>query len=97
MQITTVGSPGSGFAMAVGDGVQLEDPVLLGLEVGVVGCLPGLHRLKGHALLAEQHAQALMADVVDHPLGDQELGQLGQTPGRKRQAGDRPVGTGRSS
>ena len=26
-----------------------------------------------------------MADVVDHPLGDQELGQLGQAPGRKGQ------------
>nr|WP_291417210.1 hypothetical protein [Actinophytocola sp.] len=27
-----------------------------------------------------------MADVVDHPLGDQEVGQLGQAPGRERQA-----------
>ena len=26
-----------------------------------------------------------MADVVDHPLGDQEVGQLGQAPGRERQ------------
>ena len=26
-----------------------------------------------------------MADVVDHPLSDEELGQLGQTPRRKRQ------------
>jgi hypothetical protein len=26
-----------------------------------------------------------VADVVDHPLGDQELGQLGQAPGRERQ------------
>jgi hypothetical protein len=41
--------------------------------------------LKGHALLAEQHPQALVADVVDHPLGDQEVGQLAQAPGRERQ------------
>jgi hypothetical protein len=27
-----------------------------------------------------------VADVVDHPLGDQEVRQLGQAPGRKRQA-----------
>jgi hypothetical protein len=27
-----------------------------------------------------------VADVVDHPLGDQEVGQLGQTPSRERQA-----------
>ena len=42
--------------------------------------------MKGDALLAEQDAQALVADVVDHPLGDQEVGQLGQAPGRERQA-----------
>ena len=33
----------------------------------------------------EQDAQALVADVVDHPLGDQEVGQFGQAPGRERQ------------
>jgi hypothetical protein len=32
--------------------------------------------LKGYALLAEREPQALVADVVDHPLSDQELGQL---------------------
>ena len=32
--------------------------------------------LKGDALLAEQDPQALVADVVDHPLSDQELSQL---------------------
>ena len=37
--------------------------------------------MKGDALLAEQGTQALMGDVVDHPLGHQEVGQLGQTPG----------------
>jgi hypothetical protein len=42
--------------------------------------------LKGDAFLAEQRAQALVADVVDHPLGDQEVGELGQAPGREGQA-----------
>jgi hypothetical protein len=41
--------------------------------------------LKRHALLSEQDPEALMADVVDHPLGDQELRQLGQAPGREGQ------------
>jgi hypothetical protein len=42
--------------------------------------------LKGDALLAEQDPKALVADVVDHPLGDQEVGQFGQAPGREGQA-----------
>jgi hypothetical protein len=42
--------------------------------------------LKRDALLTEQNPKALVADVVDHPLGDQEVGQLGQAPGRERQA-----------
>jgi hypothetical protein len=41
--------------------------------------------LKADALLAEQQAQAFVADVVDHPLGDREVRQLGQAPGRERQ------------
>jgi hypothetical protein len=69
----------------------VQDAVLLGLEVRVGGPFPGLDHLKGHALLAEQEPQALMADVVDHPLSDQELGQLRQRPGRERQVMvDRP-------
>jgi hypothetical protein len=44
----------------------------------------GLDHLKGDTLLTEEHAQTLVADVVDHPLGDEVLGQLGQ-PGGKRQ------------
>ena len=70
---------------AVGDGVELEDPVLLGLEVGVVRGLPGLQRLKGHALLSEKRAQALVADVVDHPLSHEVVGQLRQRPGGEGQ------------
>ena len=31
--------------------------------------------LKADALLAEQDPQALVADVIDHPLGHQELGR----------------------
>jgi hypothetical protein len=74
------------FDLAVGDVVQLEDAVLLDFEVWVVGLLPRLHRLKRHALLTEQDPQALMADVVDHPLSDEMLGQLGQRPRRERPA-----------
>jgi hypothetical protein len=62
------------------------DAGLLGGVVGVVGGLPGLYPLKRHARLAERDPKALMADVVDHSLGDQEVGQLGQAPGRERQA-----------
>jgi hypothetical protein len=48
-------------------------------------CPLGFQALKGDALLAEQDPQSLVADVVDHPLGHQEVGQLGQAPGGKRQ------------
>jgi hypothetical protein len=41
--------------------------------------------LKRESLRAKELAQTFMADVVDHPLGDQEVGQLGQAPGRERQ------------
>jgi hypothetical protein len=41
--------------------------------------------LKADALGAEQDPQALVADVVDHPLGHQEIRQLSQAPGGKRQ------------
>jgi hypothetical protein len=68
---------GLNLAGAVHQPVQVQDAVLLGLEVRVARLLPGLQALKGHALLAEQDPQALVADVVDHPLGDQEVRQLG--------------------
>jgi hypothetical protein len=42
--------------------------------------------LKRNALLSEEQAQSFVADVVDHPLSHQELGQLGQAPARKGQA-----------
>jgi len=70
----------------VGQLIQLQDAVLLGLEVGVVGALPRPHRLKGDAFLAKELTQALVGDVCDHPLGDQVVGRLGQAPGRKRPA-----------
>ena len=79
-RITTLG-----LGFSLGDVVELQHPVLLRLVVGVIGLFEGLYGLKGHLLLSEQDPQALMADVVDHPLGDEELGQLGQAPGRKRQ------------
>src|SRR6185369_3713118 len=71
--------------LTVGDRVEMLDACLLGLVVRVGRGLPGLQALKRDALLTEQNPQALMADVVDHPLGDQELRQLRQTPGRERQ------------
>jgi hypothetical protein len=45
----------------------------------------GLDHLKQHALLSEQSPKALMADVVDHPLSDQELSELAERPGRERE------------
>jgi len=75
-----------GYDLAVGDGVQVLDAGLLRGVVRIAGGLPGLYALKRDSLLAEQDPQALVADVVDHPLGDQEVGQLGQAPGRERQA-----------
>ncbi len=71
--------------LAVGDAVQVLDAGLLGRIVRIRGRLPGLYPLKGDVLRAKQLAQPLVGDVLDHPLGDQEVGQLGQTPGRKRQ------------
>src|SRR3954447_17693339 len=35
----------------LGERVELDDPVALGLKIGVVGALPGSHRLKADALL----------------------------------------------
>jgi hypothetical protein len=51
--------------VAIRDRVQLEDPVLLGFEVGIVGLFEGLDHVKRHALLTEQNLKALMADAVD--------------------------------
>jgi len=78
-----VGVVGPGLRDPVGDRVQLQDPVLLGLEAGVVGALPAPHGLKADAFLAKQLAEPLVGDVVDHPLGDQIVGELGQAPSRK--------------
>jgi hypothetical protein len=71
-----------GHDLAVGDRVEVFAPGLLGGVVGVARGLPGLCALEGDAFLAEQDAQALVADVVDYPLGDQEVGQLDQARGR---------------
>ncbi len=69
----------------VGDRVQLLDARLLLRIPRVLRRLPGFQALKGDPLLPEQDPQALVADVIDHPLGHQEIGQLGQAPGGKRQ------------
>ncbi|MYW04128.1 hypothetical protein GT354_38770 [Streptomyces sp. SID3343] len=34
----------------------------------------------------EQDAESLVADVVDHPLGDREVGEFGRAPGREGKA-----------
>jgi hypothetical protein len=77
---------GFGDDLPVGDRIQVLDPGLPHRVVRVGGGLPGFQPLKGDPFPAEQHPQALVADVVDHPLGHQELRQLGQVPGGKRQA-----------
>ncbi len=66
-----------GGGLAVGDAVELKHSVLLGFVVGVVAHLERLDHLKRDAFLTEQNPQAFVADVVDHPLSHQELGQLG--------------------
>lgn len=60
--------PGGGVALAIGDLIQLKHPVLLGLELRIGRLLPGLYPLKGDAVRVEQLAQALVADVLYHPL-----------------------------
>ncbi|MGW5366253.1 hypothetical protein [Actinopolymorpha pittospori] len=65
-----------GYDLTVGDGVEVLDSGLLRGVVGVVGGLPGLHALKGDAFLAEQDAQVLVADVVDHPSATRKSASL---------------------
>ena len=45
-----------GFHLSIGDVVEVQHPVLLGLEVGISGLLVGLDHLKRDALLAEYEA-----------------------------------------
>ena len=42
--------------------VELNDAAALGLEVGVVGTLPGPHSLKADAFLAQQLPQPLVGE-----------------------------------
>ncbi len=76
---------GHHVAVAVGAGVQVLGPGLLGCVVRVLAGFPGFQALEGDALLAERSPRALVADVVGRPLGGQELRQLGQVPGEERQ------------
>jgi hypothetical protein len=55
------------LGLSVGEVAELENPVLLRLEVGVIRLLPGLQRLKGDTLLVEERSESLVADVLDHP------------------------------
>jgi hypothetical protein len=77
---------GPGDDLMAGDRIQVLGPGLVDRVVRIGGGLPGFQPLKGDAFLAEQRPQALVADVVDHPLSHQELAQLVQAPGGKRQA-----------
>lgn len=77
---------GARLGQSVGDRVQLQDPILLLLEAGIVGALPAPHGLKADAFLTQQLPQPFVGDVVDHLLGDQIVGELGRAPGRKRLA-----------
>ena len=70
--------------LAVSDGIQVLDAWLLLRVARIRRRLPGLYPL-GDAFLAEQRTQPLVADVIDHPLSDHELRQLGQAPRRERQ------------
>ena len=71
---------GLGGRLAVSERVQVLHPGLLGRVIRVGGLLPGLHGLKRHALRAQQRAEPFMGDVLDHPLGDQEVGQFRGDP-----------------
>jgi hypothetical protein len=58
---------GSAAGFAVGEGVEPLDAGLLGPVVGIPRVLEGLYALKRHDLLAQQRAQALVADVHRPP------------------------------
>jgi hypothetical protein len=62
--------PGARSCLAFRDVVELQHPVLLGLVLRVVRLLERLDHLKRDLLLTELGPQALVAAVVDHPLGD---------------------------
>src|ERR1019366_8953206 len=64
--------------------VQVEDPVLLGLEVGIGRRLPRLVVGEADALLAEDAPQLAAADGRHYPPGDEVRAQLGQAPGGER-------------
>ena len=83
--------------LPVGDRVQVLDAGLLRRVLRVFGGLPGFQPLKADAFLAEQDLQALVADVVDHPLGHQEIRQLSQAPGSENGRSCRQAWTWRPS
>lgn len=58
-----LGLVGPGYDLTVGNRAEVLDAGLLGGVVRIAGGLPGLHALKADAFLAEQDAQALVADV----------------------------------
>src|SRR5450756_1300400 len=67
-------------------GVQVEDPVLLRLELGVGGGLPGLVVGEADAGLVEDPPELAATDRGHDPGPDQVGPELGQTPARERLA-----------
>ena len=65
--------------LTVGDGIQVLDPAFFPAYSGSVEVFQVL-TVERDAHLADQGA-ALVADVVDHSLGDQDLGEFRQAPG----------------
>ncbi len=62
-------------------GVQVEDPVLPGFEVGIERRSPGLVVAEADALVVEDPPQLAAADRWHHPSRDEVRAQLGQAPG----------------
>ena len=66
--------------------VQVEDPVLLGLELGIGRGLPGLVVLEPDAGLVEDPPQLAAADRGHDSCPDDMRPELGQAPRRERLA-----------
>jgi hypothetical protein len=64
--------------------VRVEDPVLLGLELGVGRALPGLVVLEPNAGLVEHPPELAAADRRHDPGPHDVVPELGEAPGRER-------------
>lgn len=80
--MTTSGSPSQTSSVPSISPYWCKMRFFLASKSGSVDCFQVL-MLEGHALLAEQEPEALVADVVDIPSGGKEVGELGQRPSRE--------------